>query len=356
MVRLFAGGDALGDFPSFRVNHADIGIERVENKNRGSVCKRGDAPDQHGHPANGPQTRKRKTCDHLENSHEQNQECNEGYIVTRRMGFNMRRMALIQLKQTRLEVRQIDAPATGSSKAPLKAPLVFLHEGLGSVAMWQTRDGFWPEQVCAETGRAGVVYSRQGYGESDPIDDVRGVGRHTPAYMHQHAQETLPELLATLNMERPVLLGHSDGGTIALLHAATHALTGCIVMAPHVMVEDLSIHSIEAARDAYVNGNLRERLMRFHRDVDNAFWQWNDVWLSDAFRSFDIRTACRDIRCPVLALQGVDDPYGSLQQIEDIVPAGSITRVAIPGCGHSPHRDQPQPTLDAIVQFLAALP
>lgn len=268
------------------------------------------------------------------------------------MGFNMTHMALIQLKHARLEVRAIDAPNPSSGKAPL----VFLHEGLGSVGMWQTREGFWPEQVCAATNRAGWVYSRQGYGESDPVADVRGAGRHQPDYMHLHAQQTLPELLTALHVQRPVLLGHSDGGTIALIHAASHALSGCIVMAPHVLVEDVSVRAIEAAREAYVHGNLRERLMRFHQDVDQAFWQWNDVWLSDAFRAFDIRPECHDIRCPVLALQGVDDPYGTLKQIEDIAPAGPITRVVIPNCGHSPHRDQPQATLDAIVRFLADLP
>ena len=261
-------------------------------------------------------------------------------------------MALIQLKQARLEVRAVAVPTA----SPALAPLVFLHEGLGSVAMWQTREGFWPEQVCAATGRAGWVYSRQGYGTSDPIADVRGQGRHAPIYMHQHAQETLPELLQTLGIERPVLVGHSDGGTIALIHAASHALSGCIVMAPHVMVENVSIQSIESAREAYLHGNLRERLMRYHADVDNAFWQWNDVWLSEAFRSFDIRALCRDIACPVLALQGTDDPYGSLAQINDIAPQGPITRFAIEQCGHSPHRDQPQQTLNAMRAFLATLP
>ena len=261
-------------------------------------------------------------------------------------------MALIQLKQARLEVRQIAAPQGVTHKAPL----VFLHEGLGSVAMWQTRQGFWPEAICNASGRAGLVYSRQGYGESDAIDDVRGSGRHRPDYMHLHAQHTLPELLQTLGIERPVLIGHSDGGTIALIHAAVHAISGCVVMAPHVMVEDVSIHAIEAARDAYTQDNLRERLQRFHRDVDNAFWQWNDAWLSPAFRAFDIRALCQQISCPVLALQGEDDPYGSLQQINDIKPAGPITRLALPACGHSPHRDQLQPTLEAIVQFLTALP
>jgi pimeloyl-ACP methyl ester carboxylesterase len=261
-------------------------------------------------------------------------------------------MALIQLKQARLEVRQIAAP----QGREYKAPLVFLHEGLGSVGMWHTRTGFWPEALCAAAGRAGVVYSRQGYGESDPIADVRGAGQHGPDYMHLHAQHTLPELLSVLGIAQPVLIGHSDGGTIALIHAAQHAISGCVVMAPHVMVEDISIRAIEAARDAYTQHDLRERLSRFHRDVDNAFWQWNDVWLSPAFRSFDIRELCRQISCPVLALQGEDDPYGSMQQIHDIHPAGGITRVALSACGHSPHREQPQQTLDAIVQFLSELP
>jgi pimeloyl-ACP methyl ester carboxylesterase len=264
-------------------------------------------------------------------------------------------MALMRLKQARLEVRAIAAPKGAADHAPL----VFLHEGLGSVALWQTRDGFWPEQVCAATGRAGWVYSRPGYGASDPIADVRGTGRHAPTYMHEHALQTLPELLDALPLKgepAPILVGHSDGGTIALIHAAHHRLSGCVVMAPHVMVEDISIRAIEAAKEAYEHGPLRERLMRFHSDVDNAFWQWNDVWLSPAFRSFDIRTLCRDIRCPVLALQGVDDPYGTLRQIEEIAPSGPIERVVIPSCGHSPHRDQPEATLAAIRAFLADLP
>ena len=261
-------------------------------------------------------------------------------------------MALIQLKQARLEVRHIASNEPQSNKSPL----VFLHEGLGSVAMWQSREGDWPEQVCAATGRAGWVYSRPGYGQSDPIDDVRGKGRHTPDYMHQHANDTLPELLQNLGVTRPVLVGHSDGGTIALIHAATHDVSACVVMAPHVMVEDVSIQAIEAAREAYLHGPLRERLARFHQDVDNAFWQWNDVWLSEAFRTFDIRALCQRITCPVLALQGVNDPYGSMQQIEDIAPAGPIQRVALADCGHSPHRDQPAQTLHALREFLAQVP
>ena len=261
-------------------------------------------------------------------------------------------MALMQLKHTRLEVHTIDAPVGGAARAPL----VFLHEGLGSVALWRSREGFWPEQVCAATGRAGIVYSRQGYGDSDPIAEVRGSGRHRPDYMHREAMAVLPELLAALQVTRPVLLGHSDGGTIALLHASAHPLSACVVMAPHVIVEDISVEAILAAREAYLRGDLRARLSRFHRDVDNAFWQWNDIWLSPEFRSFDIRHDCRAIACPVLAIQGENDPYGTLQQIEDIHPQGPIQRLALPGCGHSPHREAAQPTLEAIVTFLADKP
>ncbi|WP_408594347.1 alpha/beta fold hydrolase [Limnohabitans sp.] len=264
-------------------------------------------------------------------------------------------MTMIQLKQTRLEVERINvSPSAHASK---RSPIVFLHEGLGSVAMWRSRQGFWPEQVCHATGRHGVVYSRRGYGQSDSVPDVRGLNRLPPDYMHREAWDVLPELLKLLGIEQPVLLGHSDGGTIALLHAARHPLSACLVMAPHVMVEEVSIHAIEAAREAYVSGDLRGRLSKFHRDVDAAFWQWNDVWLSEGFRSFDIRNVCHDIRSPVLALHGVDDAYGTLRQIEDIAPQhGHITRHALADCGHSPHKDQAQTTLALVANFLADMP
>jgi pimeloyl-ACP methyl ester carboxylesterase len=253
-------------------------------------------------------------------------------------------MELIDVNGVRLEVERIAAPAQGSL-----APIVFLHEGLGSVAMW--RD--WPAQVCAASGRAGFVYSRRGYGRSDPVPDVRGAGRLGPDYMHREAFEVLPALLARLGLQAPVLLGHSDGGTIALLHASRHPLAACVVMAPHVIVEEVSVRSIEQARAAYESGALRERLARYHDHVDVAFWQWNDVWLSQAFRSFDIRPDCRRIASPVLAMQGLDDPYGTLQQIHDIAPtAGRIAFEEIPACGHSPHRDQPALVTSRIADFL----
>jgi len=266
-------------------------------------------------------------------------------------------MSLIALTHCRLEVMHLPAP----NSARNRAPMVFLHEGLGSVAMW--RD--WPSQVCNSTARAGWVYSRCGYGNSDPVPDVRGPsrnvagarhGRLLPDYMQHEAWSVLPRLLDHLEIERPVLVGHSDGGTIALLHASRHPVTACIVMAPHIVVEDMSIRSISQARDAYIGGDLRHRLARYHQDVDGAFWQWNDIWLDPAFRDFDIREDCRRITAPVLAIQGSDDPYGTLAQIDGInLPAGQITRAELSGCGHSPHRDQASQTTTLITDFLAPL-
>ena len=258
----------------------------------------------------------------------------------------------ISVHGVQLEIQRI--PATGDSRHPA---LVFLHEGLGSVRMW--RD--WPHLLCQKIGCAGLVYSRQGYGQSDPVPDVRGPsveiaqqrsGRLQTDYMHREACFVLPQLLHVLGIQKPVLLGHSDGGTIALLHAAQLDVHACIVMAPHVMVEDISLQAIHLAREAYENGSLRERLKRFHADVDGAFWQWNDVWLSQAFRAFDIRHSLAGIRAPVLAIQGWDDPYGSMAQIDDIVRHAPQTQVLkLTHCGHSPHRDQALAVTQAIEAF-----
>ncbi len=263
----------------------------------------------------------------------------------------------ISIQDIKLETFSITAP-TGNSRHTL----VFLHEGLGSLQMW--RD--WPTQLCALLGCGGLVYSRQGYGQSDPVPDVRGPsdqtgghrhGRLLPDYMHREAFEVLPALLQTLGIERPVLLGHSDGGTIALLHASRFEVQGCIVMAPHVKVEPISLQAIAQAREAFEQGTLRKRLAAYHADVDCAFWQWNDVWLSPAFASFDIRADLPGIRAPLLAIQGVDDPYGTLAQIEDIAQAVPHTRLLqLPACGHSPHRDQPEAVAHAVSNFMASLP
>jgi pimeloyl-ACP methyl ester carboxylesterase len=171
--------------------------------------------------------------------------------------------------------------------------------------------------------------------------------------MHREAWDTLPTLLQQLHIEKPVLLGHSDGATIALLHASRFPVSACIAMAPHVLVEDVAIRSIAQARLAFEAGALRERLARHHSDVDGAFWQWNDVWLSPDFKSFDIRADCQRIGAPLLLLQGLEDVYGTLLQLDEIVRAAPhAQQLRLTQCGHSPHRDEPEASLDAIAAFL----
>jgi pimeloyl-ACP methyl ester carboxylesterase len=232
-------------------------------------------------------------------------------------------------KPLRLEYRWV-----GVDHSP-QPTVVFLHEGLGSVAMWKD----FPERMCADHGLKGLVYSRYGYGQSTP----RPHDEHwAPDFMHAQAHEVLPALLAVLGIERPWLFGHSDGGSIALLHAARFEVAGIVVIAPHIFVEDVSITSIEQARAAYATTDLRARLARYHADPDSAFRGWNDVWLSPAFRSWNIEAELAAIRCPVLAVQGEDDEYGTLAQIRGIAAKLPETRLlVIPKCAHSPHRDQP---------------
>ena len=228
------------------------------------------------------------------------------------------------------------------------APLmVFLHEGLGSVAMW--RD--YPQQLCNALGVRGLVYSRPGYGQSTP----RAADEHwAPNFMHRQAHEVLPALLQALHVDQaPWLFGHSDGGSIALLYAARHACAGVIVLAPHIMVEDVSVSSIAQAKLAYENTDLRQRLARYHADVDSAFWGWNRIWLAPEFRSWSIEDELALVQCPVLAIQGVNDEYGTLAQIRNIQAQVPNTQLLeIDNCGHSPHRDQPQVLTQACVQFL----
>jgi pimeloyl-ACP methyl ester carboxylesterase len=270
-------------------------------------------------------------------------------------------MKHIDIEGIRLEVAHIPGAAH-------RKPLVFLHEGLGSVAMWQQRGRHWPAELCAATGRAGWLYSRRGYGQSDPVADVRGIprwhgewhiGRHEPDYMHHEALRVLPAVLKALDVTEPVLIGHSDGATIALLHASRHPVAACVAMAPHVFIEDIALKAIAQAKTLYESdpAGFRERLSRYHRDVDNAFWQWNDVWLSPGFRSFDIREACRAIPSPLLLAQGLNDEYGTLAQLDEISKAAPhAQRLELADCGHSPHRDQPDALTQALVNFLAPEP
>ncbi len=241
----------------------------------------------------------------------------------------------------RLEYERI----AGDSGAPT---LILLHEGLGSVALW--RD--FPARLAAATGCPAVVYSRHGYGRSDPLAAPRGVD-----YMHREALATLPELRAALALEQAILVGHSDGASIALIHAGSGRwpVRAVVLAAPHVFVEDVSIASIAAARTAYETTDLRQRLARYHADVDSAFRGWNDIWLDPAFRTWNIEDVLPGVRCPVLAIQGADDEYGTLAQIDAIEQgaAGRFERLVLPDCKHSPHRDQEQATLEAMARFIA---
>ncbi len=268
-------------------------------------------------------------------------------------------MVLLAVNDSRLEVQQI-------AGARHLAPIVFLHEGLGSVSLWTQRGLDWPAAVCQATGRAGLVYSRRGYGQSEPAARRPESGLHSPLlppdYMHDQAWEVLPRLLDCLRTQNPlyatpVLLGHSDGATVALLYASRFSVTGCIAMAPHVLVEDVAVQAIAGAKDAFESGGLRERLARHHADVDGAFWQWNDVWLSEAFRSFDIRQECASISAPLLLIQGLNDEYGTMRQLDEIaLVAPHARQVRLADCGHSPQRDQPVLTLNAVVDFLKSMP
>lgn len=236
------------------------------------------------------------------------------------------------------------------SQDPSAPVMVFLHEGLGSVSLW--RD--YPDQLCKQLNMRGLVYSRPGYGKSTARKPHEEWGVD---FMHQQAREVLPALLKQLQIQQPWLFGHSDGGSIALLYAAhfPQLLAGAIVLAPHIMVEDISISSIQAARIAYEEQGLRERLARHHHDPDSAFYGWNGVWLDPAFRAWNITAELSSIQCPLLALQGLEDEYGSMQQIHGIrdqVPHTTLLELA--ACGHSPHKDQPLALSKAVIAFVVS--
>ena len=241
----------------------------------------------------------------------------------------------------RLDYERID----GQRGAPA---LILLHEGLGSIALW--RD--FPAKLARATGCPAVVYSRWGYGHSDPLAGPRGVD-----YMHREALETLPELRAQLGLDDAILIGHSDGASIALIHAGSGRwpVRALVLEAPHVFVEDVSITSIAAARTAYETTDLRQRLARHHADVDSAFRGWNDIWLNADFRTWNIEDALPGVRWPVLAIQGADDEYGTLAQLDatERGVAGPLERLVLPHCKHSPHRDQEELVLAAMARFIA---
>jgi pimeloyl-ACP methyl ester carboxylesterase len=238
-----------------------------------------------------------------------------------------------------------DKASESTTEAPV---MVFLHEGLGSIATWKD----FPDELCRHLRMRGLVYSRPGYGQSTP----RAHDEHWDVdFMHRQANEVLPALLHALNIHRPWLFGHSDGGSIALIYAASRPdeLAGAIVLAPHLFVEAISVTSIQKVREAYLHQGLRDKLARYHDDVDSAFFGWNDVWLSARFRHWDITEDIRAIRCPVLAVQGRQDEYGTLEQIHRIRRChASATLLELDDCGHSPHRDQPASLIAALKRFV----
>jgi pimeloyl-ACP methyl ester carboxylesterase len=244
----------------------------------------------------------------------------------------------------RLEYAWLGPPA---GAAPT---LVFLHEGLGSLSLWR---GF-PQRLVEATGCGGLVYSRWGYGKSDPVTPPRPL-----TYMQDEAK-ALPDLLMALDVRDAILVGHSDGASIAIIYAGSEPairLRGLVLEAPHVFAEDLSIRSIAKAKKAFETGGLREPLARHHDDPDGAFWGWNRAWLDPEFRKWNLEDFVPRIQVPVLVIQGQNDEYGTVRQIEAIHSA-SKTRVQvalIPKCGHSPHRDQPEATLEAMVPFIRSL-
>jgi len=226
--------------------------------------------------------------------------------------------------------------------------LILLHEGLGSVALW--RD--FPQKLAQATGAPLVVYSRYGYGQSDRLAAPRG-----PRYMHDEALESLPALRQALALDDVILVGHSDGASIALIHAGSGQwpVRALILEAPHVFVEAMNLASIEAARRTYATTDLRRRLARYHADVDSAFRGWNDAWLSAAFGDWTIEEYLPGIACPVLAIQGADDEYGTPAQLETIARGvkGPFEPLVLRHCKHSPHRDQEATVLEAMAEFVA---
>lgn len=229
---------------------------------------------------------------------------------------------------------------------PNAATLVFLHEGLGSVDLW----GDFPSRVAAATGMRVLLYSRLGHGGSDPPASPR-----TPAFMHQEAREVLPRLLEAWGVERPLLVGHSDGASIALIYAAEHQVTALVCIAPHVFVEERTVAAIREAKARYEREDGRERMAPHHRDPDAAFYGWNDVWLDPDFRSWTIEELLAGISAPVLLIQGSEDPYGTMAHVDSVAARarGLVERVVLP-CRHAPHVQAAEETLAAVSRFVTA--
>jgi pimeloyl-ACP methyl ester carboxylesterase len=243
---------------------------------------------------------------------------------------------------TRLETVRYDGD-------PGRPAIVMLHEGLGSISLW--RDV--PQRMCDRTRCTTVAYSRYGYGRSDVLREKR-----EPDYMHHEGEVVLPALLRALGIERPILFGHSDGASIALIAAGAHpALARALILeAPHVFVEEISVRSIAEAKTAFATTSLPAKLARHHADAAATFYGWNDIWLDPRFRAWNIDEYASRVRVPVLLIQGDADEYGTTAQLDAIaarVPASET--LLVPGAGHSPHRDAPELVLERVASFVEAV-
>jgi pimeloyl-ACP methyl ester carboxylesterase len=243
----------------------------------------------------------------------------------------------------RLEFRVVEPPG---ARARQRTMIVLLHEGLGSVAMWKD----FPDALVARTGHPVLVYSRHGHGQSAQLTKPRHVG-----YMHDEATTVLPELLSQLGVRNPLLIGHSDGASIAIIHAGSgNAVSGLILMAPHVFVEQVSIDAIAEAKRAFETTDLAAKLARYHNHPESMFLGWNDIWLNADFRDWNIERFLPAIHSPLLAIQGENDPYGTLAQVDAIEQSagGPAKKLVFPDCGHSPHIDCREKTIDVIDAFV----
>jgi pimeloyl-ACP methyl ester carboxylesterase len=265
----------------------------------------------------------------------------------------MQRAATRGMRKDNPAIQELKVTVQGHSlevvriSGPKEAPeLVFLHEGLGSVSHWKD----FPLRVAEATGCPAMVYSRYGSGQSDILREARSV-----RYMHDEALDVLPDLLSELKIDQPILIGHSDGASIAIIYAGSHdRVRGLVLLAPHVFVEDLSVASIAQAKVQFQTTDLPGKLARHHRDPVRTFWGWNDIWLHSEFRTWNIEEYLPRISCPVLVIQGLQDQYGTMAQVEAIQKHSrrQVEVLALDNCRHSPQRDQSAETLEAIARFV----
>lgn len=254
----------------------------------------------------------------------------------------------VPLRGSNVTIEVLDIPAS----VPSKPPLVLLHEGLGCIAFWRK----WPQALAQATGSRVIAWSRAGYGASDPYPDAR-----TARYLHEEGEAALPAVLKALSIEKPVLIGHSDGGSIALVFAGAYpdALRGAVVMAPHHCVEDITLSGLKQARALWETSDWADKLARYHLRPQAVWHDWNDTWLRPDFASWSIGEYLPRVRVPILAIQGYDDEFATMHQIDEIAaraPArDQVQLLKLERCGHSPHRDQEEAVQRAILSFLARL-